>query len=73
MIREVDEDNDGKMSLREFLLIFRKATRGELQAEGLATIVQNVNVSEVRHWEWDALRERHAAKGINERGRVLYG
>ncbi|XP_068140148.1 EF-hand domain-containing protein D2 homolog [Drosophila tropicalis] len=30
MIAEVDEDNDGKISFREFLLIFRKAQAGEL-------------------------------------------
>ncbi|XP_056613624.1 EF-hand domain-containing protein D1 [Triplophysa dalaica] len=33
MIREVDEDYDGKLSFREFLLIFRKAAAGELQEE----------------------------------------
>ncbi|KAF5896493.1 WD repeat-containing protein 20-like, partial [Clarias magur] len=31
MIREVDEDYDGKLSYREFLLIFRRAASGELQ------------------------------------------
>ncbi|KAB5550108.1 hypothetical protein PHYPO_G00049900, partial [Pangasianodon hypophthalmus] len=31
MIREVDEDYDGKLSYREFLLIFRRAAAGELQ------------------------------------------
>uniref|UniRef100_A0A8C4QF00 EF-hand domain family, member D2 n=1 Tax=Eptatretus burgeri TaxID=7764 RepID=A0A8C4QF00_EPTBU len=30
MIKEVDEDFDGKLSFREFLLIFRKAAAGEL-------------------------------------------
>merc|ERR1712136_157739 len=35
MIREVDEDNDGQISFREFLLIFRKADQGELEIEGL--------------------------------------
>ncbi|XP_028663628.1 EF-hand domain-containing protein D2 [Erpetoichthys calabaricus] len=30
MIKEVDEDFDGKLSYREFLLIFRKAAAGEL-------------------------------------------
>uniref|UniRef100_A0A668ASC4 EF-hand domain family, member D1 n=1 Tax=Myripristis murdjan TaxID=586833 RepID=A0A668ASC4_9TELE len=33
MIKEVDEDFDGKLSFREFLLIFRKAAAGELQEE----------------------------------------
>ncbi|XP_062872727.1 EF-hand domain-containing protein D1 [Trichomycterus rosablanca] len=31
MIREVDEDYDGKLSYREFLLIFRRAAAGELE------------------------------------------
>jgi len=30
MIKEVDEDGDGKLSFREFLLVFRKAAAGEL-------------------------------------------
>ncbi|XP_068096640.1 EF-hand domain-containing protein D2-like isoform X4 [Hyperolius riggenbachi] len=33
MIREVDEDFDGKLSFREFLLIFRKAAAGELEED----------------------------------------
>ncbi|KAG8434292.1 hypothetical protein GDO86_012607 [Hymenochirus boettgeri] len=33
MIKEVDEDFDGKLSFREFLLIFRKAAAGELQED----------------------------------------
>ncbi|XP_030634392.1 EF-hand domain-containing protein D1 [Chanos chanos] len=33
MIKEVDEDYDGKLSFREFLLIFRRAAAGELQEE----------------------------------------
>lgn len=48
MIKEVDEDNDGKISFREFLLIFRKAANGELQAEGLSAIASSVDVTEVR-------------------------
>ncbi|EGD81753.1 EF-hand domain-containing protein D2 [Salpingoeca rosetta] len=47
MISEVDEDNDGQISFREFLLIFHKAARGELQAEGLSQIADSVDVSEV--------------------------
>ena len=43
----MDEDNDGQISFREFLLIFRKAARGELQAAGLTTIANSVDVSEV--------------------------
>ncbi|XP_021500296.1 EF-hand domain-containing protein D1 [Meriones unguiculatus] len=33
MIKEVDEDFDGKLSFREFLLIFHKAAVGELQED----------------------------------------
>ncbi|XP_041129188.1 EF-hand domain-containing protein D2-like [Polyodon spathula] len=33
MIKEVDEDFDGKLSFREFLLIFRKAAAGELSED----------------------------------------
>lgn len=33
MIKEVDEDFDGKLSFREFLLIFRKAAAGELEED----------------------------------------
>ncbi|XP_061422340.1 EF-hand domain-containing protein D2-like isoform X2 [Lethenteron reissneri] len=33
MIAEVDEDFDGRLSFREFLLIFHKAAAGELQEE----------------------------------------
>ncbi|KAJ3591333.1 hypothetical protein NHX12_009279, partial [Muraenolepis orangiensis] len=33
MIKEVDEDFDGKLSYREFLLIFHKAAAGELEEE----------------------------------------
>ncbi|XP_061781504.1 EF-hand domain-containing protein D1 [Nerophis lumbriciformis] len=33
MIKEVDEDFDGKLSFREFLLIFRRAAAGELQED----------------------------------------
>lgn len=40
MIKEVDEDEDGQISFREFLLIFRKAAAGELQCEGLSRLAQ---------------------------------
>ncbi|XP_041797192.1 EF-hand domain-containing protein D1 isoform X1 [Chelmon rostratus] len=48
MIKEVDEDFDGKLSFREFLLIFRRAAAGELQEEsGLMALARlsNINVS----------------------------
>jgi len=50
MIKEVDEDNDGHISFREFLLIFRKAAAGELDMEsGLGKIARSaeVNVDEI--------------------------
>ncbi|TNN33964.1 EF-hand domain-containing protein D1 [Liparis tanakae] len=48
MIKEVDEDFDGKLSYREFLLIFRRAAAGELQEEsGLMALARlsEINVS----------------------------
>ncbi|XP_050984823.1 EF-hand domain-containing protein D1 [Labeo rohita] len=48
MIKEVDEDYDGKLSYREFLLIFRRAAAGELQEEsGLMALARlsEINVS----------------------------
>lgn len=50
MIAEVDEDQDGKISFREFLLIFRKAMAGELPADsGLDQLARltEINVEEV--------------------------
>jgi len=50
MIKEVDEDHDDKVSFREFLLIFRKAKAGELEAgSGLSELARltEVNVDEV--------------------------
>jgi len=50
MIKEVDEDNDGHISFREFLLIFRKAAAGELDMEsGLGKLASSaeVNVDEI--------------------------
>ncbi|XP_055684409.1 EF-hand domain-containing protein D2 homolog [Lutzomyia longipalpis] len=50
MISEVDEDNDGKISFREFLLIYRKAKAGELASEsGLEQLARltEINVEEV--------------------------
>jgi len=41
MIKEVDEDGDGEISFREFLLIFRKAALGELElGSGLMKLAQ---------------------------------
>merc|ERR1711915_1130744 len=50
MIKEVDEDDDGAISFREFLIIFRKAAAGELDLESglgqLATLTE-IDVDEV--------------------------
>lgn len=43
----MDEDNDGVISLREFLLIFHKSARGELVHEGLSVLAKEINVAEV--------------------------
>ncbi|XP_038075086.1 EF-hand domain-containing protein D2-like [Patiria miniata] len=41
MIKEVDEDHDGRISFREFLLIFRKAAAGELDSDsGLSALAR---------------------------------
>ncbi|XP_006245530.1 EF-hand domain-containing protein D1 isoform X3 [Rattus norvegicus] len=48
MIQEVDEDFDGKLSFREFLLIFHKAAAGELQEDsGLLALAKfsEINVA----------------------------
>ena len=50
MIQEVDEDDDGAISFREFMLIFRKAAAGELQEDsGLGMLAKQceINVEEV--------------------------
>ena len=50
MIAEVDEDHDGKISFREFLLIYRKAQAGELDSDsGLSQLARltEINVEEV--------------------------
>uniref|UniRef100_A0A6A7G0A1 EF-hand domain family n=1 Tax=Hirondellea gigas TaxID=1518452 RepID=A0A6A7G0A1_9CRUS len=57
MIKEVDEDNDGVMSFREFLLIFVKATRGDLHCAGLQSLSKSVDV---------AAEGVHGAKGFFE-------
>jgi len=50
MIKEVDEDDDGAISFREFMLIFRKAAAGELREDsGLGMLAKQceINVEEV--------------------------
>lgn len=50
MIVEVDEDQDGKISFREFLLIYRKARAGELISDsGLGQLARltEIDVDEV--------------------------
>lgn len=47
MINEVDEDHDGQISFREFLLIFRKASLGELESSGLNQIFMHMSEIDV--------------------------
>eukprot|EP00276_Gloeochaete_wittrockiana_P013275 CAMPEP_0184331296 /NCGR_PEP_ID=MMETSP1089-20130417/620_1 /TAXON_ID=38269 ORGANISM="Gloeochaete wittrockiana, Strain SAG46.84" /NCGR_SAMPLE_ID=MMETSP1089 /ASSEMBLY_ACC=CAM_ASM_000445 /LENGTH=170 /DNA_ID=CAMNT_0026654119 /DNA_START=36 /DNA_END=548 /DNA_ORIENTATION=+ len=47
MIREIDEDNDGLVAYREFLLIFRFAKTGRLVHDGLKAIAGSINVADV--------------------------
>lgn len=48
MIKEVDEDEDGAISFREFLLIFRKSAAGELNTDsGLEVLVAKQNEIDV--------------------------
>lgn len=44
MIREVDEDGDGKLSLREFILIFHKAQNSSLRHVGLIDIYRQMHL-----------------------------
>lgn len=45
MIKEVDEDFDGSISFREFLLIFKKARDGELNADdGLSALARLTSI-----------------------------
>jgi len=46
MIKTVDEDNDGCISFREFMLIFHYAREGTLRVEGLKTIAATCDVTE---------------------------
>ncbi|KAF5270645.1 hypothetical protein FQA39_LY01383 [Lamprigera yunnana] len=50
MISEVDEDGDGRLAFREFLLVYRKAKAGELDADsGLGQLAKltEINVDQV--------------------------
>jgi len=44
MIKEVDENFDGSIDLREFFLIFRKAARKELKSAGLMELAKQVSI-----------------------------
>eukprot|EP00039_Didymoeca_costata_P001387 m.52072 g.52072 ORF g.52072 m.52072 type:complete len:237 (-) comp10772_c0_seq1:1798-2508(-) len=46
MIAEVDDDGDGQLNFREFLMIYKKAAAGELKCEGLTVIAKSCNVAE---------------------------
>eukprot|EP00794_Sanderia_malayensis_P012731 gene12731-14036_t len=45
MIKTVDEDNDGQISFREFMLIFKYAREGTLVIEGLKCIADCCDVT----------------------------
>eukprot|EP00731_Ephydatia_muelleri_P015191 Em0008g911a len=45
MIKTVDEDNDGSISFREFMLIFHYAKEGTLRVEGLKKIANCCDVT----------------------------
>ncbi|KAL1488934.1 hypothetical protein ABEB36_014720 [Hypothenemus hampei] len=50
MIKEVDEDHDGRLSFKEFMLVFRKARAGELdETSGLGQLAHltEIDVNEV--------------------------
>ena len=48
ILKEIDEDKDEKVSLREFILIFRKVKKGEFaNLKGFQEMVQSINVAEV--------------------------
>lgn len=50
MIEEVDEDGDGRLSFREFMLVYRKARAGELDLDsGLGQLAKltEINVDQV--------------------------
>lgn len=45
MIKEVDEDGDGRLSFHEFMLVFRKARAGELDEDsGLGQLARLTEV-----------------------------
>jgi len=46
ILTEVDEDHSGGISLREFLLIFRKAKTSTLECPGLISLAKEINVAE---------------------------
>ncbi|GAU97562.1 hypothetical protein RvY_08836 [Ramazzottius varieornatus] len=47
MISEVDEDEDGKLNFREFLLIFRKAAAGELRDDSGLSLLASLSEIDV--------------------------
>jgi hypothetical protein len=51
LIKEVDTDGDGTISLKEFVTLFRRRAKGELMSTGAANLVnifnQSVNVNQV--------------------------
>ena len=64
MIALVDEDRDGKVSFREFLMIFRKQSEGELESDsGLDKLVKlteiDVSAAVCRDKTFVAFRDIH--------------
>ncbi|KAG8231384.1 hypothetical protein J437_LFUL008932 [Ladona fulva] len=72
MIKAVDEDEDGKISFREFLLVYRKAKAGELQEEsglGRLAALTEVDVDAVGVSAAATFFEAKKRKYVKERGR----
>ena len=46
MISEIDEDHDGVVSYREFLLVFRYAKTGQLKNDGLRALAASIDVGQ---------------------------
>lgn len=68
MIAEVDEDFDERLSFREFLLVYRKARAGELDASsGLAQLAKLTEV-DVDKVGVNGAKEFFEAKVLNTNG-----
>jgi len=45
ILKEVDEDHSGGISLREFMLIFRKVRTGEIKLDSLVNLAKSIDVA----------------------------